>query len=432
MDRRLMNISILGLGFMFVFTSFLTVSNIEKTVLKSIEKEDPSFTGDGYTSLCIIYGVFALCNWLAPTIIGMIGSRKSIYLGSICYVAFLTPFLWPSNILLYTMSVLLGFGASIIWTGQGTYLTMNSDLSTISRNSGIFWAMSKISICIGNVFVILVLRDKTELNESTRMLVFTVLAVVCGFGTLILMILRPSVDAEDKENEVNFQKPNSMIPKKELKDSMRLLMTKDMLLLSTLFLFTGLHVSFYSGVYSSCIAFTKSMSTNTNQLLGYTGILVGVGEVTGGLLCSILGKKSPRSDSKFSGLSRSTVIIISFLINIVAYGLIFVNLPNDSPFGDSYTKSFIKPNQYLAVFCGFLLGLGDSGFTTQIYNIIGVKYSDNSSSATSLFMFMQAMSAAISFFYSNQFGIYAQLIILIIVMTIGTLSFLVVDKFISI
>ncbi|KAE9544555.1 hypothetical protein AGLY_000096 [Aphis glycines] len=223
----------------YIFFDRKQYRDFKKTVLKSIEKEDPSFTGDGYTSLCIIYGVFALCNWLAPTIIGMIGSRKSIYLGSICYVAFLMPFLWPSNILLYTMSALLGFGASIIWTGQGTYLTMNSDLSTISRNSGIFWAMSKISICIGNVFVILVLCDKTELNESTRMLVFTVLAVVCGFGTLILMTLRPSVDVEDKENEVNFQKPNSMIPKKELKDSMRLLMTKDMLLLSTLFLFTG-------------------------------------------------------------------------------------------------------------------------------------------------------------------------------------------------
>ncbi|XP_026812896.1 UNC93-like protein MFSD11 [Rhopalosiphum maidis] len=432
MDRRLMNISILGLGFMFVFTSFLTVSNIEKTVLKSIEKEDPSFTGDGYTSLCIIYGVFALCSWLAPAIIGMIGSRKAIYLGSISYVTFLLPFFWPSNILLYTMSVFLGFGASIIWTGQATYLTLNSDDKTISRNSGIFWAMSKISICIGNVFVILVLRDKTELNESVRMLVFTVLVVVCGFGTLILMVLRPSFDAKGKENEVYLRKSNSIIPKQKLKDSMRLLMTKDMLLLSTLFLYTGLHVSLYSGVYSSCIAFTKSMSTNSKQLLGYTGIFVGVGEVAGGLLCSVLGKKSARSDLKFSGLSRSTVIIISFFINIAAYGLIFINLPNDSPFGDSYTKSFIKPNQYLAVFCGFLLGLGDSGFTTQIYNIIGVKYSDDSASAMSLFMFMQAMSAAISFFYSNQFGLYVQLIILAIVMTIGTLSFLVVDKFIFI
>lgn len=65
--------------------------------------------------------------------------------------------------------------------------------------------------------------------------------------------------------------------------------------------------------------------------------------ITGGLLCSVLGKKSERSNSKFNGLSRSTVIIISFFINIVAYGLIFVNLPNDSPFGDTYTKSIIKP-----------------------------------------------------------------------------------------
>lgn len=65
--------------------------------------------------------------------------------------------------------------------------------------------------------------------------------------------------------------------------------------------------------------------------------------ITGGLLCSVLGKKSERSNSKCIGLSRSTVIIISFFINIVAYGLIFVNLPNDSPFGDTYTKSIIKP-----------------------------------------------------------------------------------------
>ncbi|XP_025209183.1 UNC93-like protein MFSD11 isoform X2 [Melanaphis sacchari] len=417
---------------MFVFTSYMTVSNIEKTVLKSIEKEDPSFTGDGYTSQCIIYGVFALCNWLAPTIIGIIGSRKSIYLGSICYVLFLMPFFLSSTFLLYTMSALLGFGASLIWTGQGIYLTLNSDSSTISRNSGIFWAMSKMSICIGNVFMILVFCDQTEFNKFTRILIFTVMAVVCSFGTLILMVLRPPVDAEGKKNEVNLWKSNSMNPKQKIKGSVRLLMTKHMLMLSILFLFTGLTISFNNSVYSSSIAFTKSISTNSKQLIGYTALVGGVGEVIGSLLCSILGKKSSRSSSKFSGLSRSTMIIISFFINIVAYGLIFVNLPNDSPFGDTYTKSIIKPNQYLAIFCGFLLGLGGSGFNTQIYNVIGTKYSSNVVSTVSLFMFMQSTSAAISFFYSNQFGIYVQLIILTIVMTIGTLSYIVVDKSVSI
>ena len=88
--------------------------------------------------------------------------------------------------------------------------------------------------------MILMLRDKAGLNESTRKLVFTVLAVVCGFGTLTLMALRPSVDADGEENEVNLQKPISVIPKQMLGDSMRLLMTKDMLLLSTLFMFIGM------------------------------------------------------------------------------------------------------------------------------------------------------------------------------------------------
>lgn len=70
--------------------------------------------------------------------------------------------------------------------------------------------------------------------------------------------------------------------------------------------------------------------------------------IAGGLLCSVLGRKSTSSNAKFRGLSRSAVIITSFFINIVAYGLIFINLPNDSPFGDTHAKSFIEPRyEYL-------------------------------------------------------------------------------------
>lgn len=57
---------------------------------------------------------------------------------------FLVSFLWLSSFLLYLMSAVQGFGAAILWTGQGTYLTLNSDPSTMSRNSGVFWALSNI------------------------------------------------------------------------------------------------------------------------------------------------------------------------------------------------------------------------------------------------------------------------------------------------
>lgn len=44
---------------------------------------------------------------------------------------------------------------------------------------------------------------------------------------------------------------------------------------------------------------------------------------------------------------------------------------------------------YLAIFCSFLLGFADSCFNTQLYNIIGLKYSENSAPPIALFNFMQ-------------------------------------------
>ena len=44
----------------------------------------------------------------------------------------------------YVVSILVGIGAAMLWTAQGVYLTNNSDDSTISRNTGIFWALFQV------------------------------------------------------------------------------------------------------------------------------------------------------------------------------------------------------------------------------------------------------------------------------------------------
>lgn len=66
---------------------------------------------------------------------------QSLTFSSFVLRLFIASFLAPSTWLLYVASALIGLGAAAIWTGQGTYLTLNSDAGTISRNSGIFWAM---------------------------------------------------------------------------------------------------------------------------------------------------------------------------------------------------------------------------------------------------------------------------------------------------
>ncbi|KAG8236564.1 hypothetical protein J437_LFUL017020 [Ladona fulva] len=84
-DRKFVNVIILGFGFMFVFTAFQTMGNIEQTVLDSIHDDDNSFTGDGYTSLAVIYAVFAVCNWLAPSILSVTGPKIAMLIGAVTY-----------------------------------------------------------------------------------------------------------------------------------------------------------------------------------------------------------------------------------------------------------------------------------------------------------------------------------------------------------
>jgi len=74
--------------------------------------DEPSFTGNGYISLSIIYGVFSLSNWIAPSIVAVLKEKKSMLAGAVLYTAFIASFLYPKTWLLYLMSAVLGIGAA--------------------------------------------------------------------------------------------------------------------------------------------------------------------------------------------------------------------------------------------------------------------------------------------------------------------------------
>ncbi|KAK0098077.1 hypothetical protein PV326_011376 [Microctonus aethiopoides] len=435
-DKRFSNVIMLSCGFMLVFTAFQTMGNIEKTVLESISKDDPSFKGDGYTSLAIIYAALAICNWLAPSFLSVSGPRVAIFLGSCCYAIFIASFLTPSAVFLYTASAVLGAGGSFLWTGHGQYLTENSDSETMSRNAGIFWAIFQSSLFAGNLFVYFMFNE-SKIESSTRQLVFWVLTALSILGTSLLGFLRrpphklslgeaEGVSSADKELAMPEPKGEKGCSAawNAFKDALKLFTTRKMMLLSLTFIYTGLALTFFSGVYSSSIGFTEAMGEKRKSLVGLSGICIGVGEVVGGAIFGMLA-------SRASILGRCTgwpVVVIGFFVTLFAYINILLNLPNNSPFSETTDIGFINPSPVLAMIGSLALGFGDACFNTQIYSLLGVIYANESAPAFALFKFCQSVAAAISFVYSSYVGLHVQLSILLVSMVLGSVAFCYIER----
>lgn len=425
-DREFWNVLILSWGFMFTFSAFLTTSNIQKTVLDSVSNEDPSFTGDGYSSLAVVYAVLSICTFFTPSYAQAISPRLSIFTGSLCYAFFVATFLWPQTILLYFASALQGLGASLMWVGHGRYITQNSNSDTISRNSGIFWAIYQLSLVTGNVFVYCIFTSKTY-DKPTRRLMFIILTILAIVGTLILATLRKPLvrtlipEVKGEENEPKRSRNQALLSAwKRMRRALRLIRTPNLFMLTFTFMYSGLVLAFYSGVYTSSFGFTVKMGEMRKKYVSLVGICLGVGEVTAGIIVGPLA-------SRFKIRSRWIVLVLGSIIHAFCYLTIFLNLPDDSPFRDTEDIGFISPSITLAMTGAVALGFGDACLNTQIIALLGTLYTNDTESVFSLYLFFQSIAVTVSFFYSNYFGLHLHLGILVVVGLLGTVTFVIVD-----
>uniref|UniRef100_A0A3P9JMJ1 UNC93-like protein MFSD11 n=1 Tax=Oryzias latipes TaxID=8090 RepID=A0A3P9JMJ1_ORYLA len=457
-DRRTYNVVILGLGFLFIFTAFTTCGNVEQTVVKSLDNS--TFTGSGYHSLGIIYGVFSFSNLIAPTVVKVIGAKVSMFLSGLLYSGYIAVFIIPSTWSFYLTSILIGIGAALLWTAQGEFLIENSEASTINRNTGMFWALLQCSMLFGNLYIYLDWNGETDISESSRRNIFLFLLVASVLGTLSFLVLRKSHNEEEMLSEEEGQsllsartmyksRANSALQdaKSEFKTILQLLKTKTILLLSPCMAYSGLELAFYSGVYGTCIGATTHFGEAAKGLIGISGIVVGVGEIVGGLLSSRKARsreariESVPSDASGGGLfgllcknsrfRRTSVVFLGMVVHFIASYLIFLNIPADAPIVLETTTQlspYLNPSVSIALLCSFLLGLGDSCFNTQLYSILGHVYAEESMPAFAIFKFIQSVSAAVAFFYSGYLMLMWQLLLMVILGFTGTLCFFVVER----
>uniref|UniRef100_A0A3B3ZLL4 Major facilitator superfamily domain containing 11 n=1 Tax=Periophthalmus magnuspinnatus TaxID=409849 RepID=A0A3B3ZLL4_9GOBI len=393
------NVVILGVGFLFIFTAFTTCGNVEQTVVKSLGNE--SFSGSGYYSLGIIYGIFSFSNLLAPTVVAVIGAKHSMFLSGLLYSGYIAVFILPFTWSFYLTSVLIGIGAAMLWTAQGQFLVENSEASTINRNTGMFWALLQCRYQTP-LFFLRWCNSRFNAGQAvygSRKNVFLSLLVASVLGTLSFLVLRQSLSEEEMLSEEEGQSLLST----RMRSNIYFLNPSVLYALASL----GLELSFYTA----------------KGLIGISGIVIGVGEIVGGGFFGLLCK-----NNRFR---RTSVVFLGMVVHFVAFYLIFLNIPADAPVVFKTTTQmspYLSPSVSIALLCSFLLGLGDSCFNTQLYSILGRVYAEQSTPAFAIFKFIQSVFAAVAFFYSGHLLLMWQLLVMVVLGFSGTLCFFMVER----
>ncbi|XP_075266311.1 UNC93-like protein MFSD11 isoform X3 [Convolutriloba macropyga] len=457
--KKRLRVVLMGFGFLCLFIAFTTASGVEETVIASFQDSHPSFKGSGYISLSLIYITFALFNWCAPSVVALAGPKWSLFSSSLFYTLFIAVFLYLFTWSFYTVSVLVGLGAAILWTSQGAYLSMNSDAESISVDSAIFWAMFQGSNG-GGLIATFLFEGNDNVTSGERTELFTILlAVSIGANVIFLFLPQKAIENDDecdetqeslsgnKQGDVHDEQglistTNSVAAMEheatEQSENEELGSTENMLSPST-----GIQEETTNDNDETKGSSSAGYDRDNNEKRSATAAAndVKVAFVKSMHLFSqkkmlLLFWTFFYSACLFGGLSRKvlklrgvTVVLVGSLVHIVSMFLIFINLPTDAPNATTYATGYINPNEYIAFLCSFLLGFGDGCIQTEIMNILVLSYPEDSAPAFALFKFSQSLSCAVAFFYSGSFNLPTQLGILLGSNIISSTCFFAADCF---
>ncbi|XP_039278867.1 uncharacterized protein LOC111053133 [Nilaparvata lugens] len=418
------NVIFLSICFLILFAADLTIQNCEKTLISSIHIDYNDFNVDGYHILSLLYISFGLFLWLGPSTVHLMGLRTSLSFASALYLLFIMSFLVEKSWVLYGAAIIGGIGAGILWTAEGKYMILNCTPETVGRNIGIFFAIYNLSSLCGNVFAYYKLFGKSYIDEETRTVIISSMAGLAAVATVLLALLRkPPQDIRPAQaqlaNQPATQTKNAL---SELKRTWTVFTTKEMLLLTITFAYTGMQQAFNAGIYSPSIGFTLQLGKTSKQLVPLSGMFVGLGQFISGLLQMLLGKRL----SKIVW-GRRIMIFCTVSLQLLAFALISINIPSKAVFGNTEDEAIIKSNVHIAILCSFLLGIGDGGLNTQNFAIIANIFPDDSAQSFALYKFTKAIFVSIGFFVSSRLNLYLQLLILATGGIIGVASYFYVD-----
>jgi hypothetical protein len=99
-----------------------------------------------------------------------IGARYSMFLGSLCYTAYVGSFILASmrkdhsgisklllQVVICVAAIINGFGAAILWVAQGNYISLCACERNKGTYNGVFWVFYMGSYIVGNLMAAFVI-----------------------------------------------------------------------------------------------------------------------------------------------------------------------------------------------------------------------------------------------------------------------------------
>lgn len=384
-DPVIHNVLRLGAMFFCIFFAFNVTQTFESKI-----------NGDkGVAALGVLYLSFAFASLFSTWIIDKLrGARRALVIAMFTFFIFLLANLYPVFELLIPTSILLGVGASVLWTAHGAYLSAHGDSSTFGLYSGIFFAIFMAHLVLGNlfaaVFFALAPASADPDDHTTERVFVGVLSIVCLVSIAFWWFLKepaelkalarahaaasdapsaaagalndddeaddaPLVAGGDSSSVPNIdaileRADSSSTPAATATTTTRA-STKDRLLATVRVIrdrrMQGLlPVLIFSGTTQAFFYILAPARITEKDQVGYVMVVYGLGEVIISLVAGPLGDK----------FGRGPLIIVSLVLAIIG------------AIGSIYYPDV--PGGWLPYVCAFLFGASDTISNTQLYGAL--------------------------------------------------------------
>ncbi|GKV05787.1 hypothetical protein SLEP1_g17754 [Rubroshorea leprosula] len=358
----------------------------------------------GTISLGILYVSFSVFSLVASLVVRALGSKNALVLGTTGYWLFIAANLKPSWYTMVPGSLYLGFVASVIWVGAGTYLTFIArshargfnfyEGTVIGKFNGEFWGVYNANQVVGNLISLALLGDGEDGSTRGTILLFTVFLCSMTLGTTLICFLHQNDNRKEKG-------PADSSAISLSKSVIAPLLDKRMLLIIHLFAYTGLQTAF---VWAD---FTKEIVKPALGQSGVGGAMAVLGAFD--VICSVVAGRLT------SGLKSITFILCGGLL-VQAVVFLWLLLTYSITGG---VLGIIYP-----LLTAGLLGVGDAVLHTQLSTLLALLFNHDTEGSFAHMRVRQSAAIAVIFFLSPHISFQTMVLIMLAGICVSLLTFL--------